>query len=52
MTGRIRGRGERWGEEENEKQDVARVDGYSYLLPRNEILGESDWGGLTLMPRV
>lgn len=52
MTGRRGGRGERWREEENEEQDVARVDGCSYLLPPNEFLSESDCGGLTLMPRV
>lgn len=33
VTGRIGGRGEGWREEENERQDVARVDGHSYLLP-------------------
>lgn len=29
VTGRIGG--ERWQEEENEKQDVSRVDRYSYV---------------------
>lgn len=44
-------REERWREEENQKRDVARVDGYS-LLPLNEFHSSTDWGGLTLMPHV
>ena len=43
-------RGTRRKDGGNEKRDVARVDGYSYLLPPNEFPSESDCGGLTLMP--